>query len=123
MKTQIIEYKQIGKLEAANRLQEQVNLIEEHFQSVQQKLEKFTSPMAGFESRLNRAMGELRNVERSSCVLDISSAGPLNVEDQLQHCLVCYLSIRILILELIMVFFYRKCIEHCLKSNQKLKLS
>lgn len=112
MKTQIIEYKQIGKMEAANRLQEQVNLIEEHFQSVQQKLEKFTSPIAGFESRLNRAMGELRNVERSSCVLDISSAGPLNVEDQLQHCMVCYF---VNILEIIFfkyIFFFAENVSN-----------
>ncbi|XP_055715728.1 dystrophin, isoforms A/C/F/G/H isoform X3 [Phlebotomus papatasi] len=35
-------------------------------------------------------MGELRNVERSSIVLDVSSASPNNVEDQLQHCLKMY---------------------------------
>lgn len=43
---------------------------------------------ASFEGRLNRALGELRNVERNSCILDVLSAGPSNVQDQFQHCLV-----------------------------------
>lgn len=45
---------------------------------------------ASFEGRLNRAMGELRNVERNSCILDVLSAGPSNVQDQFQHCLKMY---------------------------------
>lgn len=56
----------------------------------QQKLEKFTSPQASFELRLNRAICELRNIERSSIVLDVSSAGPQLVQDQFQHCLKIY---------------------------------
>lgn len=90
MKEQVSIYQRSNKVEAAKRLQEQVDLLEDRFQLCRQKLEKFTSPQSGFESRLNRAMGELRNVERSSIVLDVSSASPNNVEDQLQHCLKMY---------------------------------
>lgn len=83
-------YQDCGKVEAAKRLQEQVDLLESRYLSCQQKLERFTSPQSGFESRLNRAMGELRNVERSSIVLDVSSANPSCADDQMQHCLKMY---------------------------------
>lgn len=66
-------YKQSNKFEAAKRLEQQMQLLKSRFDTCKHKLKKFTSPQSGFESRLNRAMGELRNIERSSIVLDISS--------------------------------------------------
>lgn len=90
MKEEVELYQQKGKSEAAYRLREQVNLLEERFLSSQAKLNVFTSPQANFESRLNRAMGELRAVERSSCILDVASAGLNNIQDQYKHCLKMY---------------------------------
>lgn len=66
-------YKQSNKFEAAKRLEQQMELLKSRFDTCKHKFKKFTSPQSGFESRLNRAMGELRNIERSSIVLDISS--------------------------------------------------
>lgn len=63
-------------------------LFQERFLACKDKLGSFTSPQAAFETRLNRAVGELRNVERNSCILDVQSAGPSNVQDQCQHCVV-----------------------------------
>jgi hypothetical protein len=82
MKKQVETYKTNGKIEAANRYQDQINLLEDRFVHCYEKLEKFTSPQAIFENKLNRAIGDLRNVERSCCVLDIASAGSQNVHDQ-----------------------------------------
>lgn len=91
MKTQIATYKEMGIHAAALRLEGQLDFIEQNlFTSIQKKLENLTSQPVKFESRLNRAMGELRNVERNSCILDVSSAGPATVDDQFQHCLVRY---------------------------------
>lgn len=90
MKQEVQQYLGAGKVEAANRLRDQVNLLEERFQMAHSKLNTFTSPQANFETRLNRALGELRNIERSSCVLDVASAGPGNVHDQYKHCLKMY---------------------------------
>lgn len=90
MKEDVELYQQKGKTEAAHRLREQVNLLEERFQTSQSKLNTFTSPQANFEGRLNRAMGELRSVERSSCILDVASAGLNNIQDQYKHCLKMY---------------------------------
>jgi hypothetical protein len=90
MKKQVDTYKMGGKIEAANRYQDQINLLQDRFLHCQEKLEKFTSPQAIFENKLSRAIADLRNVERSCCVLDIASAGSQNVHDQYQHCLKLY---------------------------------
>lgn len=90
MKKQVEVYKLNGKIEAANRYQDQINLLQDRFHHCKEKLEKFTSPQAIFENRLNRAIGDLRNVERSCCILDVASAGSQNVHDQYQHCLKFY---------------------------------
>lgn len=90
MKDEVEVYQQKGKTEAAARLRDQVQLLEERFQASQVKLNAFTSPQANFEGRLNRAMGELRAVERSSCILDVASAGLNNIQDQYKHCLKMY---------------------------------
>lgn len=90
IKGEVEKYLQKGKMEAAHRLRDQVNLIEERFQSAQEKLNSFTSPQANFEIRLNRALNDLRAVERNSCILDVASAGPNNVQDQYKHCLKMY---------------------------------
>lgn len=90
MKEEVEQYQQKGKTEAAARLRDQVQLLEERFQASQTKLNAFTSPQANFEGRLNRAMGELRAVERSSCILDVASAGLNNIQDQYKHCLKMY---------------------------------
>jgi hypothetical protein len=90
MKKQVEVYKMDGKIEAANRYQDQINLLQDRFNHCQEKLEKFTSPQAIFENRLTRSIGELRNVERSCVILDVASAGSQNVHDQYQHCLKFY---------------------------------
>lgn len=90
MKKQVETYKAHGKIEAANRYQDQINLLEDRFKHCQEKLDRFTSPQAIFENKLTRAIADLRNVERSCCVLDIASAGSQNVHDQYQHCLKLY---------------------------------
>ncbi|XP_055852377.1 dystrophin, isoforms A/C/F/G/H isoform X8 [Episyrphus balteatus] len=78
------------KMEAANRLQDQFNLLEARFKSCQTKLRKCTAPQPAYESRLSRAVAELRNVERSTLVLDVATAGPSTVQSQYQNCLKIY---------------------------------
>ena len=90
MKLEVETYQKKGKIEAANRLRDQVSLLEARFLASQEKLNRFTSPQATFESRLNRALGELRAVERNTCILDVASACPNNVQDQFKHCLKMY---------------------------------
>lgn len=110
MKKQVETYKMNGKIEAANRYQDQINLLQERFNHCQEKLEKFTSPQAIFENRLNRAIADLRNIERSCCILDVASAGSQNVHDQYQHCLKFYRTLSEVKPE----------IEHIIKSGRQL---
>lgn len=86
----IAEHQRNGKIEAANRLQDQLNLLEMRYKSCQLKLNKCTAPQPAYESRLNRAVAELRNVERSTLVLDVATAGPSTVQVQYQKCLQIY---------------------------------
>lgn len=83
-------YQKKRKIEAANRLQEQLNLLELRFKSCQFKLNKCTAPQPAYESRLNRAIAELRTVERSTLVLDVATAGPSTIRGQYQKCLQIY---------------------------------
>lgn len=85
----IAEHTANGKTGAANRLQEQLNLMELRFKACQSKLNKCTAPQPAYESRLKRAYGELRSVEHSTLVLDVASAGPSTVQAQYQKCFVC----------------------------------
>ncbi|XP_053684970.1 dystrophin, isoforms A/C/F/G/H isoform X6 [Sabethes cyaneus] len=84
------QYKKQGKLEAANRYQDQIKLLQDQFKSCQLKLNRLTSPQATFETKLNHALTELRNVEKNAVILDPSSAGPAHLQDQFQHCLKLY---------------------------------
>ncbi|XP_075145725.1 dystrophin isoform X3 [Haematobia irritans] len=86
IKNLIGEHQRNGKTEAANRLQDQLNLLKVRYESCQLKLNKCTAPQPAFESRLNRAVAELRNVERSTLVLDVATAGPSTVHVQYQKC-------------------------------------
>lgn len=86
----VSEYQKNSKIEAANRLQEQLNLLELRFKSCQFKLNKCTAPQPAYESRLNRAIAELRNVERSTLVLDVATASPSTIRAQYQKCLQIY---------------------------------
>ncbi|KMZ02647.1 uncharacterized protein Dsimw501_GD19294, isoform U [Drosophila simulans] len=86
----IDEHTRNGKVGAANRLQEQLNLMEVRFKYCQAKLSKCTAHQPAYESHLNRAYADLRNVERSTQVLDVASAGPNTVQAQYQNCLQIY---------------------------------
>ncbi|XP_030080853.1 dystrophin, isoforms A/C/F/G/H isoform X13 [Drosophila hydei] len=86
----IAEHTANGKTGAANRLKEQLNLMEKRFKACQVKLNKCIAPQSAYESRLNRAYGDLRNVEHSTLVLDVASAGPSTVQAQHQKCLQIY---------------------------------
>ncbi|XP_023158470.1 dystrophin, isoforms A/C/F/G/H isoform X5 [Ceratitis capitata] len=86
----IAEHTRNGKIEAANRLQEKLNLTELRFKACQLKLNKCTAPQPAYEQRLNRAVAELRAVEHSTLVLDVASAGPSTVQAQYQKCVQIY---------------------------------
>lgn len=90
MTKKVDHYKKEGKMEAANRYQDQVKLLQDQFKTCLHKLHRLTSPQASFETKLNHALAELRSVEKSAIILDTSSAGPAHLQDQFQHCLKMY---------------------------------
>ncbi|XP_055923870.1 dystrophin, isoforms A/C/F/G/H isoform X7 [Eupeodes corollae] len=105
----IITHTRNKKIEAANRLQDQLNLLEARFKACQIKLKKCTAPQPAYEHRLSRAVAELRNVERSTLVLDVVTAGPSTVQSQYQNCLKIYRTLSEIKGE----------IEHTIKTGRK----
>ncbi|XP_024942886.1 dystrophin, isoforms A/C/F/G/H isoform X6 [Cephus cinctus] len=89
MAAQVEAYKAAGKNEAAVRLQEQTSLIEQKFNEVQRKFQRFRCP-TNLEPRLSRALRELRGIEEATCLLELSSEDPEAIEGQLKHCLRFY---------------------------------
>ncbi|XP_011503422.1 PREDICTED: dystrophin-like [Ceratosolen solmsi marchali] len=86
MATQIEIYKTAGKFEAAQRLQEQMDLIKQKFEEVQNKFQRFRNPV-NIEPRLSRALRELRGIEEATCLLELATEDPDAIERQLKHCL------------------------------------
>lgn len=80
-------YRKAGRLEAAARLGHQIKMLQSDFRSVKAKFEQFRSNTS-LEGRISRAMRDLRRVEDSSCLLELSSIQPENIQGQLNHCMV-----------------------------------
>lgn len=102
-----------------------MNLLESRFTASQSKLNTFTSPVVSFEGRLNRAMGALRAVERNSCILDVASASPTNVQDQYKHCLKMYRTLSDIKgeIENVIKTGRKICEDKTLKHSKRLTLS
>ncbi|KAK3925764.1 Dystrophin, partial [Frankliniella fusca] len=86
MSAQVSAYENAGKLEAASRLKEQMQLLEKRFNEVQERFKLFQSSSSDLEPHLMRVLRELRGVEEATCLLDIASDDPEGIEGQLKHC-------------------------------------
>ncbi|KAK0089618.1 hypothetical protein PV325_006328 [Microctonus aethiopoides] len=89
VKMQIDDYKSTEKYEAANRLKEQMTLIEKKFSEVQNKFDRFCRT-SNLEPRISRALCELRGIEEATCLLELASPDVDTIENQLDHCLRFY---------------------------------
>lgn len=87
MMVQEQNYKREGRLEAAARLGHQIKIIQNQFSEVKQKFDQFRSSN-GVEARIARALKDLRRVEDSACLLELTSHLPESIQGQLNHCLV-----------------------------------
>ncbi|XP_065334491.1 dystrophin, isoforms A/C/F/G/H-like isoform X2 [Cloeon dipterum] len=87
MEQQIEAYNEAGQAEAASRLQEQLSLLNRRFAEVRVQFDHFrASGNANIDTRLSRALRELRTIEDTSCILEPSSAEPDDLEGQLSNC-------------------------------------
>ncbi|XP_065223364.1 dystrophin, isoforms A/C/F/G/H-like isoform X4 [Planococcus citri] len=84
MHEQIENYETAGKKEAANRLKEQLALLEKRFRGLEEKFERFRSTDS--EPKLMHAFKELREIEESLCLLELASDDPEGIQGQLRHC-------------------------------------
>ncbi|KAG8192219.1 hypothetical protein JTE90_014082 [Oedothorax gibbosus] len=80
-------YRSKGRIEAAQRLEEQLRLVEERFSELQEKFVRFQTP-SSFENKLNRIGSMLSDVEDGLHSIQLSSEDSDSSESQLEKCLV-----------------------------------
>ena len=85
MTAQEQNYRRAGRLEAAARLGHQIKMLQNQFAEVKVKFDQFRSG-SKIEERISRAMKDLRRVEDSACLLELTSHLPENIEGQLNYC-------------------------------------
>lgn len=85
MTAQEESYRKAGRLEAAARLIHQIKMLQNQFTEVKAKFEQFKSS-SNIEGRITRAMRDLRRVEESACLLELTSHQPESIQGQLNHC-------------------------------------
>ncbi|XP_059471691.1 dystrophin, isoforms A/C/F/G/H isoform X3 [Neocloeon triangulifer] len=87
MEQQIEAYNNAGQVEAATRLHEQLSLLNRRFTEVRAQFDNFRAAgNANLDTRLTRALRELRTIEDTSCILEPSSAEPDDLDGQLSNC-------------------------------------
>lgn len=91
MSAQEQNYRRAGRSEAAARLAHQIQMLQNHFDEVKAKFERFKSS-GNIEERIARATRDLRRVEESACLLELTGHQPESIQGQLNHCQVsfCY---------------------------------
>lgn len=82
-----------GRFEAADRLNEQLDMLKLRFAECQAKFHAFISSNSFFENRLGRALVELRQIEKSAHVLRNIASSPVELHEQYQHCVKLYRSL------------------------------
>ncbi|XP_058463765.1 dystrophin, isoforms A/C/F/G/H isoform X3 [Malaya genurostris] len=90
MAQKVDHYKCEGKIEAANRYQDQVELLQDLFKCCLHKFYRLSSEQTAFETKLNLALVEIHHAEKGATILDIAFAGPAHLQDQFQRSLKIY---------------------------------
>lgn len=86
MDEQVDAYRTAGKIEAALRLEDQLQLIHERFQELSMKFELFQKqPAVEYEPRLARVARQLRDIKEKLYLTELASAEKEGIEGQLHH--------------------------------------
>lgn len=82
-------YQTQGRIEAACRLEEQLILIKEQYEEILSQFKKFQKP-ADFDSKLNRVIRMLDEIEQGLHIVEITCHEPDAIQDQLEQCMHFY---------------------------------
>ncbi|XP_064628408.1 dystrophin-like isoform X4 [Lineus longissimus] len=85
LESQIVKYRSQGNEDAADRLQQQVTMLNENYAELKVMFNKFQRP-ADFEPKLGRVKRTLSEIEEQSHRIDILCDDPETLENQLKHC-------------------------------------
>uniref|UniRef100_A0A1W7RAQ1 Protein detached n=1 Tax=Hadrurus spadix TaxID=141984 RepID=A0A1W7RAQ1_9SCOR len=89
LKEHIKQYRKQGRMEAASRLEEQLNLVEKRYGEALVQFQKFQKP-PDFDAKLGRVMRMLDEVEQGIQQINIFSHKPDALQDQLEQCMHFY---------------------------------
>lgn len=79
----------LGKLESANRLDQQLNITKKNWSDLNHKLKKFQKP-ADFDQKLNKVRKQLDDIEQALYMIEINNEDSDTIHLQLEHCMKFY---------------------------------
>lgn len=91
--SEVDTHRQKNRAEAADRLSEQLDMLKVRFVECRGKFHAYISSNSFFEGRLNRALVELRSIEKSSYVLDNTASSVGEMHELYQRCVRLYRSL------------------------------
>lgn len=90
---EVAAHRSKGRAEAADRLNEQLQMLKVRFFDCRAKFHSFISSNSFFESRLNRALIDLRAIEKSAYMLRNVASSSVELHEQYQRCVKLYRSL------------------------------
>jgi len=82
-------YKAQGKLDAATRLDQQMNIMKKNWAELNHKFKKFQKP-ADFDQKLNKVQKLLDEIEQALYMIEVTTEDPETIHLQLEHCMKFY---------------------------------
>ncbi len=83
----IEKYRIQGKVDAASRLESQLNILKKSWLDLNQKLKKFQKP-ADFDQKLNKVRKLLEEIDQAIYMIDVNTEDSDTIHLQLEHCMV-----------------------------------
>ncbi|XP_076057389.1 dystrophin-like, partial [Oratosquilla oratoria] len=90
MEAQVQVYQTSGKLEAAQRLEDQVVHLKKKYEEVQGKLQQLNSAPSDFDVRLKTMDAQLHDISENVQLVSLTAGNPTAIQDQLNLCLQLY---------------------------------
>ena len=82
-------YRLQGKIDAAQRLDQQLQLLKKSWSELNGKFKKFQKP-ADFDQKLNKVRKQLDDIEQALYTIDVNTDDSDTIHMQLEHCMKFY---------------------------------
>lgn len=89
MEDGVEKYRNQGKMEAATRLDQQMNLLRKSWSELNKKFKKFQKP-ADFDQKLNKVEKLLEEIDQALYMIEVNTEDSETLHLQLEHCMKFY---------------------------------